>query len=150
MNGEFGGEVLDEHGRFLRRLAAALVRDPHRAEDVAQETWLRWFTRPPRDRSRPRQWLTTVTRGVAANLRRGEGRRAQVEGNVPPPEAHETTPLDSLRQAERIERVAAAVRVLETPYREVILARHFRGLSVRELALETGTSEDTLRTRGEL
>jgi RNA polymerase sigma-70 factor (ECF subfamily) len=147
MNGEIDGKLLDEHGQFLRRLAATLVRDSHRADDVAQEVWLRWFTRTPADRSRPRSWLAAVARGVALNLRRGEGRRAEHEDRQEPGGEHPSTPLDSLRQAERIERVAAAVRALETHYREVILGRHFRGLDVRTLARELGLGEDTLRTR---
>lgn len=147
MQSEFESDILSQHGDFVRQLARALVREPHLADDVAQEAWMSWFTRPPADRSRPRAWLARVTNGLALNRKRSERRRADIESDAPPAGPACATPLDSCLEAERIERVVAAVRALEAPYRELILARYFHGKSTRELVRETGTSVDTLRSR---
>jgi len=147
MHSEFGSDILDQHGEFVRQLARALLREPHLADDVAQEAWLHWFTRPPADRSRPRAWLSRVTSGLAHNRRRSERRRADIEGALAPAESTRSTPLDSCLETERIERVVAAVGALEAPYRELILARYFHGRSMHELVRAGGTNEETLRSR---
>jgi RNA polymerase sigma-70 factor, ECF subfamily len=139
-------ELLRQHGGFVCNLARALLADPDQAEDVAQEALTRWVTHPPRDASRPRAWLTTVVRRLAANTRREEWRRAQHEEQAATAEEAPSA-LEASEQAELVQRVVAAVMELETAQRDTILSLYFRGLTVRELAEQSATSEDTVRTR---
>lgn len=139
-------EVLEQHGRFVRALAGALIRDPGRADDVAQEALTRWAFSPPLDASNTRGWLATVVRRLASNAKRAVERRARHEQRAAMPEATRSSQEES-EQAELVQEVVAAVMALETEQRDTILARFFRGLSTAELARESGTSESTLRAR---
>ncbi len=139
-------ETLLQHGRFVRELARSLVRDPHLADDVAQETWTRWLERPPRAAERPKSWLRAVVRSLALNTLRARGRRAEHEQlahrrEVPPSPADESEQVDLLR------RVVEAVVELDEPYRNTILALHFRGLDARALAQQSGVPLATDRSR---
>lgn len=142
-------EALEDHGRFVRRIARALLGDESRAEDVAQEALTRWVLAPPPDRSRPRAWLATVARSLAANGLRRERTRAHHEAEAARPEALEG-PDESVERAELLQRVVAAVRALEPELREALLARYYRGLSLRAAARELGVTVDVLRLRERL
>ena len=66
----------------MRGLAAALVADPGRADDVAQETMLAALERPPRRAGNLRGWLAAVTRNLARRQYRSESRRRAREEAV--------------------------------------------------------------------
>jgi len=53
-------QVLLQHGQFVRALAHGLLRDAHAAEDVAQETWVRYLQRPPVAGRGLRSWFRTA------------------------------------------------------------------------------------------
>jgi len=59
--------ALSQNAEFVRQLARNLVRDPHRAEDIVQETWLRYLQRGPRPTGSLRHWFRTVVRRLAAS-----------------------------------------------------------------------------------
>jgi DNA-directed RNA polymerase specialized sigma24 family protein len=73
--------ILIEHREFIRRLAQGLVRDPHAAEDVAQEVFVRALEHPPKPGNLT-AWLGRVARNVSISRLRSEGRRARRERTV--------------------------------------------------------------------
>lgn len=139
-------ELLLQHGRFLRALAASLVRDPELAEDVVQETWLRWLSSPKGAVRRLRGWLAAAARHQAANAARARERRARHEALGARPE-EPRSPAEEAEQAELLHRVVDAVFALEEPYRETILARYFRGEDTRSIARSSGVPASTVRSR---
>ena len=64
-------QVYREHYRSLVRFLYRRIGDQARAEDLAQEAFVRALEHEP---DKPRAWLFTV----AANLARDEGRRSSV------------------------------------------------------------------------
>ncbi len=139
-------QVLVQHGQFVRTLAYGLLRDAHAAEDVAQETWARYLTRPPAQAGGLRAWLRTVVRNQAMNAGRSAGRRRARERLVAPPD-HVEGAEAQLEQSELLRAVVEAVLALEEPYRETILARYWRGLDVSQVAAQCGASAATVRRR---
>jgi RNA polymerase sigma-70 factor (ECF subfamily) len=139
-------ETLQAHGRFVHDLAHALMRDPHAADDVAQETWVRWLRRGASAVRTPRNWLASAVRHQAANQRRADERRERHERLGA---AHEDSlsPEDENERAELVHRVVDAVFALEEPYRETILARYLREIGARELARQRGEPLATVRSR---
>lgn len=139
-------EILLQHGRFVQALAHALLRDPHAADDVVQETWIQWLRRGGDAVAAPRGWLRSAVRHLAANRSRAEGRRARHEALGAASEPARS-PADEVERAELLHRVVDAVFALEEPYRETILARYFRSLSAGELASAGGEPPATVRSR---
>ncbi len=137
-------EELLAHRAWIRRVARALVLDDSRADDLEQEAFLRAL-RGPSLRS-PRAWLGTVLRNAAANLARGERRRARHEASAPPAPPP-PSPADLLERAEVVEQVARAVREMEEPHQTVVLLRYFEDLSPPQVAARLGVPVETVRTR---
>ena len=138
--------VLLQHGLFVRKLAHGLLGDAHAAEDVAQETWMRYLERPPSEDRRLQSWLRTVIKNRVVNLHRAASRRTDRERLSARPEAVGGAE-EKLELSETLRSVVEAVLALEEPYRETILARYWRGLAVAEVAAECGASAATVRSR---
>ena len=139
-------QTLMQHGQFVRALARGLLGDEHLAEDVAQDTWLRWMQRPPREPGRTRHWLRSVGRNLAVNSARSRAWRRQRERTVARPEAT-PDPSEELAQAEVVKTVVDALLSLDEPYRSTLLMTYFRGWSAPRVATAAGVSAATVRTR---
>ena len=72
-------ENLGKRSEWLRRVARELIRDPHVAEDVAQEALLLSMQRPVSAMESPRSWFQGVVRNLARQKARGEARRVRRE-----------------------------------------------------------------------
>lgn len=115
--------------------------DRHAAEDVNQEVWMLAIERfdgfDPR-KGRFRDWLLGIARHRALRHRRRATGRAVDCGpdgpadGVPPPEL--------LEGEERADVVRAALLCLHDGSRRVLLAKYAGGLSVAEIAAQTGRS----------
>jgi RNA polymerase sigma-70 factor (ECF subfamily) len=134
------------HATFVRRLAAALLRDGADADDVAQQALLVALERGPRDAAAHRPWLARVVRNAAAGLRRGAGRLARREHRAARPEATAST-VDLVARAEILRLVGDAVRALEPDDRALVLLRHYDGLAPGEIAARLGLPVTTVKSR---
>lgn len=119
-------------GLVLRR-----VGDRARAEDLAQETFLRAWRgrRGRRPEGNPKAWLLAI----AANVVRDDARRRRrrpVESGDPPPERARggEDPAERVEVAEGVERLRAALAQLPANHREMFLLRERDGLSYAEIA----------------
>lgn len=122
------------------RLAYHLARNPHEADDIAQETYLRAFRseatyRPTAHGMRP--WLFKILHNVL-NSRISKARRERevVESLDAPAETERDLPEPSgAIDWENIdERLMAAIRDLSVPHRSVFLLCAVEGLGYREIA----------------
>jgi RNA polymerase sigma-70 factor (ECF subfamily) len=143
---EIPPEALLRHAGFLRGLARHLVWQFDGAEDVVQETWLASLEHPPRGSGRVRAWLSKVLRNEARQHLRGERRRPRRELRAARPAVTEST-AEGVIRSEVLQRVAAAVALLEEPYRTTILLRHYEQLAPREIAVLMKAPIDTVKSR---
>jgi len=130
---------------FVRGLARQLLRDPDRAEDLAQRTWLLLL----RERVAAvslRGFVATVMRRLAQRERRGAMREADKVAALPRPEAVPSAATIAAREEMRA-RVVEAVLALPEPYREVVLLRFFEHLPPRAIARRLQLPVETVRTR---
>lgn len=131
---------------WLRRLAGALVREPHAADDLVQDTLV-----AEGDSARPAQvprraWLAGIARRLAARRHRGEARRRRREHVAARDESlPDSTTL--VERAEVAELLVAAARRLDEPFRRTILLRFLEDLSPAEIAERDGVPPDTVRWR---
>jgi len=135
-----------EESAWVQRLARRLVRESAQAEDLAQEALTVALERPPAASVPFRSWLGGVVRNLARVTRRGDARRAAREQATARTEALE----GSERLAERLEvqeRLVAAVRGLDEPYRTTVALRYLEDLTTQEVATRMGVPVKTVHTR---
>jgi RNA polymerase sigma-70 factor (ECF subfamily) len=125
-----------------------LTRDRHRAEDLAQETFLKALAglgsfRPG---SNFRAWLFRIGHNNFVNLKRAEKRTKQPmpEEAVAPDRG---SPGDTAANREALDAVTAAVADLPPDFRSALLLHVQEGLSHRDVARILGTTEETARWR---
>src|SRR5688572_502725 len=118
-------ELLAELG-WLRDLARRLAGEGE-ADDLVQDVACAALGGPGGPFARPRAWLATVLRNVAASGARARRARGLREAAAARPEA--TAGTDELVQrAERQRELVSAVLRLDPPYRDAVLQRFFDGL----------------------
>jgi len=135
-----------------------MIGDPHRAEDLSQETFARLFAR--RRQYEPVARFSTFVWRIAINLCYDELRRlerrderslddedeeAWTAGGTP--EASVAPPDVAVEEKERAEMVRKAVLCLPDDYRAVVVLRHYEGLKFREIAGVLGIPEGTVKSR---
>ena len=137
-------ELLQRFGALIRYVASPILKDPSDIEDCIQEVAARvWERIDSFDGSRGsfKSWLTTVTRNLALNMKRGrkdsgsyEELDDQTASQTPGPE--ETT----VRNAQ-ILALRKAVDSLPKDERLLIYRRFFYDQSIAQIAAETGMSQ---------
>ena len=140
-------EFYQEHHRRLYNISLRILRDSDEAEEVMQDTILKFVSSPARFSSREQEsaWLArTCIRASIDRLRRRQRRDAFLEdyahelGDSPVEPANDDTP--------DIVRVRAAMDALPEPYRLVLNLVLIEGLDYGEIAGLTGQKETTLRS----
>jgi RNA polymerase sigma-70 factor (ECF subfamily) len=130
---------------------ARLTRNRHEAEDLAEETWLRFVANAERltPDTRLGPWLFTVARHVHVSYCRS---RAVDDMRTPEaiglwPSVSCESPFEHAAATELEDRIEAAVASLPIVYREVLLLVGVEGLRPAEAAVVCGVSPDALRQR---
>ncbi len=132
-------------------LAQYLLRDPHLAQDVVQDSCLRALRHFAGFRGEnARAWLLSIVRhGCATARTRGrrdrtfeefDERRHTDTSGMSPPELH-------LIRADTADRFHRALDALPVPFREVLILREIEELSYEEIALTVGAPVGTVMSR---
>lgn len=122
----------------VARTAYLVLRDPARAEEVAQEAfvrlYLRWGTIGGYDR--PGAWVRRVAIRLAVREAQRDERRPRLERRTPPPPAAPVPDVDVLR----------AVGELPAKQRAAVVLFYFEDLPVVEVARALRMSESAVKT----
>ena len=153
------GELVQRWQTPIQRLCTRMTGDLHRGEDLAQEAFLRVFTR--RKDYQPQGKFSTWLWQIALNLCRDEA-RYQSRHPVVFPEVEDSEdepggPVESVAPGlspdlnvahlEQAEIVRLALSRLAEPYRTVVVLRHYEGLKFSEIAEILGIPEGTVKSR---
>jgi RNA polymerase sigma-70 factor (ECF subfamily) len=135
-------------------LAAGVVRDRGRAEDVAQEAFLRaWRHAGSYDarRGSVATWLLTITRNLAIDSMRVE--RARPVSTTEDIDLaslrvdHRPGPVDLATASDELRRVSEAMVLLPVEQRRAVLLASLHGRTAKEIAELEGIPLGTAKTR---
>jgi RNA polymerase sigma factor (sigma-70 family) len=144
-------EVVREHGTRVYRLAYRLTGNPHDAEDLTQDVFVRVFR--SLDRFQPgtfEGWLHRIT----TNLFLDGARRKQkirfdglADGSADRLASAWPTPSEQLAEADLDHDVAAALAALSPEFRAAVVLCDIEGLSYEEIASVLDVKLGTVRSR---
>lgn len=142
--------VVERYQERVFALVFGVVRDAHEVEDVAQEVFLKVFTRIAAfdGRSQFYTWLYRVAVNAAKDHVKKRVRRPAValeEADAFPGAAEDPEAHAARTETQRL--VRAAIDALPVRYREVLALREIEGLSYDEIANVLGISIGTVESR---
>jgi RNA polymerase sigma-70 factor (ECF subfamily) len=144
-------EVFRRHGGAVFALAKRVLGDPARAEEIVQEVFLRLWNQPERfdpDRGSLRSFLLAQTHGRSVDLVRAETSRRDREGREARATAEAGYDLElEVWDLAVAETVRSAVLALPEEERKAIELAYFGGRTYREVAVELGAPEGTVKSR---
>jgi RNA polymerase sigma-70 factor (ECF subfamily) len=139
---EWVREALGRHEGRLVAYATHLLRDPERARDVVQDTFLR-LCRQERSRVEDHlvRWLYTVCRNRAMDYLRKEGLMVSVNGSdAALLESTQPGPAAVVELGDQVSALLRNLALLPDRQREVIRLKFQGGLTYREISRVTGYS----------
>ncbi len=137
--------IYREHGTALRRFVLSASRDPQLAEDVVQETVLRVWQHAPDINGGIRSYLYRTARNIMIdNYRRAQRRPAEALESDPAGQAGVPERVDILLNRVLVEE---ALLRLSKEHRDVLVALHYRRLTVNEAAEQLSIPGGTVKSR---
>ncbi|MFM9995763.1 MAG: sigma-70 family RNA polymerase sigma factor [Phycisphaerales bacterium] len=126
--------LMRRHNQRLFRLARAVVRDGHEAEDIVQEAYVRAYAglRRFEGRSSVATWLSRITLHEALRRRRRRGRARVADGIDPGSLTGPAAP--GAADGELGDVLTGAIDALPMVLRAVVMLRLVEGLGTRETA----------------
>ncbi len=139
------------HTAYVYNLALRVARDPHEAEDLTQETWLRVWRGLPAYRAQARftTWLYRIVTNLFYNrLPRLKQELAALDTDdvaMELPDEHQHTE-EGLLSKELKTHLHHAIQNLPSHYQLLITLRHLQDLSYTDIAQITGMPLGTVKT----
>lgn len=138
---------LERHAESLQQLARALVRDPHAADDLVQDTYLQVLSKGGRLPDALRVgWLRGVLRNKNRERRRADARRVRREEHAKEP-GHAPDPIETAAGIEQQRVLVEALARVPEPFRSALWMRYFAGRGPTEIARTLNVPAATVRSR---
>ena len=141
---EISAKAIGDYGRLVLKVAYRIVPNADQAQEVFQETFLRFHTACTRGEviAYPKAWLCRVATNVAFNARR----RQRVTVGI---EEHSAVEANADMDVERrllMARVRDLAADLPERQRTVFALRNFEGWTYAEIAAQLGCSAGSARS----
>jgi RNA polymerase sigma-70 factor (ECF subfamily) len=149
-------ELVRSYEQHVRRILTQLSVSPPDLEDLAQEVFLRVFRNMHRFRGQSSfyTWLYRITVNVFFDhnkkRKRADVRLTRLQGALVDASNQGPDPQDPFRatlEALTLDAFSRAIQLLPEPFRDVVAMREVDDLSYEEIAMITGISIGTVRSR---
>jgi RNA polymerase sigma-70 factor (ECF subfamily) len=145
--------LVREHSRLVYRIAYAVLRSHHDAEDSTQETFLRVlrYSSKLATVEEPKKWLSRIAWRVAVDRSRQLGRTREIPLEDPDKQievAASQTPADeTMRGAQIGSALEKLIAALPEKLRHPLVLSAIEEMSPREVAAALGINEAAVRSR---
>jgi RNA polymerase sigma-70 factor, ECF subfamily len=146
--------LVREHSRLVYRIAYAVLRSHHDAEDSTQETFmrvLRYSSKLP-EVDDPKTWLARIAWRVAVDRSRQRGRTREIPLEDPEKPSAEVassdTPADQTVQGSQVSAaLEKMIAALPEKLRQPLILSTIEEMSPKEVAATLGINEAAVRSR---
>ena len=137
------GELYNRYSPRIKAYCLRVVGNMEQAEDLFQETFLRFYKSAQVDRKMTNVpgFLLRIARNLCLNYKRDKRDTTTLEN------FHFSTKPHSHERAELLDLIATALELLEFEYREAFVLREYDGLSYKEISAIVGDSVSAVKTR---
>lgn len=143
--------LMDKYGQKVTRLAFTYMKDFGKSEDIAQEVFIKCYTKIGqfRGESALKTWIYRITVNLckdelkswhARNMKLTDRIGSVIKGGEPSPEIMVTQQFEN-------EHLGKAVLSLPIKYREVIIFYYYEDMTIAEISQLTGIRLATVKTR---
>lgn len=148
-NTEAFTELVDRHKDGLVNYVAHLCGDRERAEEVAQETFVRLYRTCSRydGKGRLAPYLYRIATNHLRSIWRREKRWRLLSAGLWQPKVSDDDPAGDLLRNEATEEVRRALAALPVHYRAALVMREIEGWSYQEIAAALGCAEGTVKSK---
>lgn len=131
--------IIQVHGNLLYRTAVVILGNPHDAQDVLQETLIKYMEKSPdfQDENHEKAWLLKVTANLCRDFLRFHKRHTYVS-------IDELEPVCSKPQQQEI---LKEVLSLPPKFKTVLLLHYIEGYQLKEIAGILSISENAVKKR---
>lgn len=149
-------KLVAKYTNLVGSIAYNIVNDPHLAGDITQEVFFKVCKniQTLQDPRKFKGWLCCIVRTTCIDhLRRDRLHAASLEkiaeDGVEPEDAilNGTVEAPSLETEELRERVLQAIRSLPDIYQQILILRHMRRMSYRDMSRHLGVQQATIESR---
>jgi RNA polymerase sigma-70 factor (ECF subfamily) len=147
------GNLVRAYERPVYNLTYRMLGDPAEAEDAAQETFVRAYTKLATYQPGRKfvNWLLSIASHHCIDRLRRRGRAPQLSLDGPsPPEwitSNAPQPDQVVSKKEEREQVRQLLATLPPDYRAAVVLRYWYDLSYREIAATMDTTESAIKSR---
>lgn len=146
--------LVREHSRLVYRIAYAVLRRHHDAEDATQETFMRVLRYSSKLAAveEPKTWLARIAWRVAVDRSRLRGRTREIalddpEKPIPEAASSDASADETLHGAELSAALDRMIAVLPKNLREPLILSTIEEMSPKEVAATLGINEAAVRSR---
>ncbi len=138
-------ELVRSHDGLVSSVCLSYLKDPHLAEDAAQETFIKaWRALPKfREDSSFSTWLFTIAKNVCRDLIAKKKDTEELSETL----VSEDTVEDQVIKNDEKDAVRRALACLDEDARQILVLREWRGLSYSEISEVLGIGEGTVKSR---
>ena len=145
MDADLLEELYRKYHRGAMLYCTALCGDPHLAQDIAAEAFIKAYLSLPDDIPSFRYWLLRVCKNLWYDHLRKE--KHMVTSEVPPTLTDGTTPEETYIQKEKLRCLWRAICTLSPMDRELLTLYYFSDVPLQEAARLLGKSYPAVRQR---